>query len=143
MRPTDSRLLLDRIHKGAQAIFTYGGNHHYSPFIYSRRYLMHKLIVFGFAALCLIGTGSLAIADEAMMGEMGNMKNEMKTEKDAMKGEMKAKKAAMKGKTKVHKEAVKAKRHESKSKMKTNKGAAKGKPAAAAPMSSPAPAPAQ
>ena len=49
---------------------------------------MQKLIVIGFAALSLIGTSSLALADEAMMGEMGNMKNEMKTEKDSMKSDM-------------------------------------------------------
>jgi len=38
---------------------------------------MQKLIVIGFAALCLIGASSLALADEAMMSEMGNMKNEI------------------------------------------------------------------
>ena len=34
----------------------------------SRRYLMQKLIIIGFAALCLIGTSSLALADEGHDG---------------------------------------------------------------------------
>lgn len=84
---------------------------------------MQKLIVIGFAALCLIGTSSLALADEAMMGEMGNMK----AEKDAMKSDGKAKKEAMKGQTKVHKEKMKAKSHETKGKMKAQKHKAKAK----------------
>lgn len=42
---------------------------------------MQKLIVIGFAALCLIGTSSLALADEAMKSEIGGMKDEMKAEK--------------------------------------------------------------
>ncbi len=77
---------------------------------------MQKLIVVAVAALCLIGTSSLALADDAMKAEMGNMKDEMKAEKDAMKGEMKA-----------HKGEMKAKRHEMKNKMKAHKGAAKVK----------------
>jgi Sec-independent protein translocase protein TatA len=127
MRPTVSRLILDRIGKGAQAIFTYGGNYHHSIFIYSRRYQMQKLIVFGFAALCLVGTSSLALADEAMMSEMGNMKNEMKAEKEAMKSDGKAKKVEMKGQTKAQKEKMKAKSHETKGKMKAQKHTAKAK----------------
>ena len=47
---------------------------------------MQKLIVVAFAALCLIGTSSLALADEAMKGEMGNMKDEMKAEKRCDEG---------------------------------------------------------
>ncbi len=77
---------------------------------------MQKLIIVAFAALCLIGTSSLALADDAMMGEMGNMKDEMKADQDAMKGDMKAKK-----------EEMKAKRHEMKDKMKAHKDAAKAK----------------
>ena len=65
---------------------------------------MQKLIVVGFAALCLIGASSLALAEEAMKGEMGNMQDEMKTENDAMKGDMKAKKKEMKSKKKEQKE---------------------------------------
>ncbi len=52
---------------------------------------MLRLIGVAFAALCLIGTSSLVLADDAMKGEMGNMKDEMKAEKDVMKGDMKAK----------------------------------------------------
>jgi Sec-independent protein translocase protein TatA len=93
---------------------------------------MQKLIVVAVAALCLIGTSSLALADDAMKAEMGNMKGEMKAEKSAMKGEMK-------GKMKAHKGEMKVKRHEMKGKMKTHKGAAKTNSAVAAPMSAPAP----
>ncbi|MCI0426967.1 MAG: hypothetical protein L0Z46_02995 [Nitrospiraceae bacterium] len=100
---------------------------------------MQKLIVVAFAALCLIGTSSLALADEAMKGEMGNMKDEMKAEKSAMKGDMKAKKEEMKGKMKAHKDAMKAKRHEMKGKMKAHKDVANANPAAPAPMSAPTP----
>ena len=81
---------------------------------------MQKLIVIGFAALCLIGSSSLALAEEGMMGEM-------KAEKDAMKSDGKAKKAEMKGQTKVHKEKMKAKSHETKGKMKTHKQTVKAK----------------
>jgi len=45
---------------------------------------MFRLIVVASAALCLMGTSSLALAEEAMKGEMGNMKDEMKAENDAM-----------------------------------------------------------
>jgi Sec-independent protein translocase protein TatA len=79
---------------------------------------VQKLIVVAFAALCLLGASSLLLADDAMKGEMGNMKDEMKAEKDAMK----------------------AQRHEMKGKMKAHKDAAKAHPAATAPMSAPAPA---
>ena len=101
---------------------------------------MHRLIVVAFAALCLSGTSSLALADDAMKGEMGNMKDEIKAEKEAMKSDMKANKKEMKGKMKAHKDAMKAKRYEMKGKMKAHKDAAKV-PAAPAPMSVPAPAP--
>ena len=100
---------------------------------------MQKLIVVAFAALCLLGTSSLLLADDAMKGEMGNMKDEMKAEKDTMKGEMKAMKEEMKGKMKARKDAMKAKRYEMEGKMKAHKDAAKAHPAATAPMSAPAP----
>jgi hypothetical protein len=45
---------------------------------------MLRLIGVAFAALCLIGTGSLTMADDATKGEMGNMKDGMKAEKGAM-----------------------------------------------------------
>jgi len=79
---------------------------------------MRKLIVIGFAALCLIGASSLALADEAMMGEMGNMK----AEKDAMKSDGKAKKEKMKAKSHETKGKMKAQKHTAKAKV----GAAKG-----------------
>jgi Sec-independent protein translocase protein TatA len=88
---------------------------------------MQKLIVIGFAALCLIGTSSLALADEAMNSEMGGMKDEMKAEKNAMKSDMKAKKEEMKGKMKARKGTIKAKRHEMREKMKAHKVAGKAK----------------
>jgi len=100
---------------------------------------MQKLFVVAFAVLCLTGTSSLALADEAIKGEMGNMKDEMKAEKDAMKSDIKAKKEEMKGKMKARKDAMKAKRHEMKNKMRAHKDAAKANQAAPAPMSSSAP----
>jgi peptidoglycan hydrolase CwlO-like protein len=80
---------------------------------------MLRLIGVAFAALCLIGTSSLVLDDDAIKGEMGNMKDEMKAEKDAMK----------------------ANRREMKGKMKAHKDAAKANPAPPAPMSAPAAAP--
>jgi Sec-independent protein translocase protein TatA len=76
---------------------------------------MFRLIVVAFAALCLMGTSSLALADDAMKGEMGSMKDETK------------------GKTKEHK--GKKKEHKEK---KAHKDAAAPAPAAPAPA---APAP--
>ena len=81
---------------------------------------MQKLIVIGFAAICLIGTSSLALADEAMKSEIGGMKDEMKAEKNEMKSDMK-------GKMKARKGAIKAKRHEMREKMKAHKVAGKSK----------------
>ena len=86
---------------------------------------MLRLIGVAFAALCLIGTGSLTMADYATKGEIGNMKDGMKAEKGAMQGDMKAKKEEMKGKMKVRKDAMKVKHHEMKEKMKAHKDAAK------------------
>ena len=56
---------------------------------------MQRLIIVAFATLCLIGTSSLAGADDAKKGEMDKMKADMKAQQDAMK----AKKEEMKGKT--------------------------------------------
>src|SRR5437879_1865559 len=67
---------------------------------------MLRLIGVAFAALCLIGTGSLTMADDATKGEMGNMKDGMKAEKGAMKGDMKAKREEMKEKIKDRKGAI-------------------------------------
>jgi Sec-independent protein translocase protein TatA len=88
---------------------------------------MQKLVVIGFVALCLIGTSSLALADEATKSEMGGMKDEMKAEKNAMKSDMKAKKKEIKGKKKAHKGAIKAKRHEMREEMKAHKVSEKAK----------------
>lgn len=87
---------------------------------------MQKSIVVAFAVLCLIGTSSLALADDAMKGEMGNMKDEMKAEKNAMKGEKKAKKEEMKSNMKAREDAMKGKRHEMK-KVKAHKVEGKAK----------------
>ena len=86
---------------------------------------MQKSIVVAFAALCLMGASSLALADDAVKGEMGKMKDEMKAEKNAMKSDMTAKKEEMKGKMKARKDAMKEKRHEMKVKMKAHKDTAK------------------
>ena len=64
---------------------------------------MLRLIVVAFTALCLFGTSSLALAEDAIKGEMGNTKDEVKAEKDTMKGKTKE----HKGKTKEHKEKTK------------------------------------
>ena len=50
---------------------------------------MFRLIVVAFAALCLMGTSSLALADDAMKGEMGNMKDETKGKTKEHKGKKK------------------------------------------------------
>ena len=74
---------------------------------------MHRLIVVAFAALCLIGTSSFALADDAMKSEMGQMKADVKGKKVEMKAKTKASKEAkkedMKGKAKAHKTKMKAK----------------------------------
>jgi hypothetical protein len=121
------RLILDRIVKGVQAGFSSQRKPSLLTTIYSRRCCMQKLIGVAFAALCLMGISSLALADDAMKGETGNMKGEMKAEKSAMKGEMKAKKEERKGKMKAHKDGMKAKRHETKEKMKAHKVVGKTK----------------
>ena len=38
---------------------------------------MHTVTVVAFAALCLLGTSSLVLADDALKSEMGHMKDEM------------------------------------------------------------------
>ncbi|MDN5943519.1 MAG: hypothetical protein L0H94_16705 [Nitrospira sp.] len=47
---------------------------------------MQKSIVVAFAALCLMGASSLALADDAMKSEMGKMKDEMKAENNSIHG---------------------------------------------------------
>jgi Sec-independent protein translocase protein TatA len=112
-------LILDRNAKAVQALFLEDETIT-THFVYSRRCQMQKLIVIGFAALCLIGTSSLALADETMKDGMGNMK-------DGMKSDLKAQKKDIKGQTKAHKEKVKATGSEPKGKMKAHKHATKAK----------------
>lgn len=57
---------------------------------------MRVLMPAAFAALCFVGGTTLALADDAMKGEMGQMKEQMKAEKESMKAEMKAKRDEMK-----------------------------------------------
>jgi Sec-independent protein translocase protein TatA len=88
---------------------------------------MQRLLIVAFAALCLAGASSLALAEDAMMGEMDKMKSDIKTEKESMKADTKAKKAEMKSKKKEHKQNIKAKRHEMKEKTKAHRAEMKGK----------------
>ena len=80
---------------------------------------MLRVTVVAFAALCLIGTSSLALAEDAMKseevmgarkagpaGEVGNTGSPGVM--SARGGEPKAAKGHMKGKTKKHKDAAKA-----------------------------------
>ena len=64
---------------------------------------MQKLIVASVALLCLVGAGSLAMADDAMKGAMDSMKADVKAEKDSMKADVQGKKEEMKGKMKARK----------------------------------------
>lgn len=108
---------------------------------------MHRLIVVTFAALCLMGTGSLALADDASKSKLGHMKDEMKTGKDVMKAEdnameseMRAKRGGTKGPIMQYREKMKAKRHEMMDKMKVHKDAAMANPPAPTPPPPTAPA---
>jgi len=63
---------------------------------------MQRLIVSAITALCIMGAGSLVMADEAINGEMDTtMKSEVKGKKKAHKEKMKAKHSAEKGKAKT------------------------------------------
>jgi hypothetical protein len=63
---------------------------------------MQRLIIAAFTALCIIGSCSLVMADEAIKGEMNTtMKSDMKGKKKAYKGKGKAKHNAAKGKAKA------------------------------------------
>src|SRR5574342_319658 len=79
-----------------------------------RRCPMHKMLMAVFAFLCLVGSASFVMADDAMKGELDKMKADMKADQDSMKADMKAqqdalkaKKEELKGKPKAH--MVKAK----------------------------------
>ena len=78
---------------------------------------MRRLMIAAVTAFCLGSSGSTAMADETMTGEMGQVSSEMNAEQKPKKTEMKEKK--------THKEKKKAKH--GKSKAKGHKGSAKGK----------------
>jgi hypothetical protein len=114
-----------------------------------RRCLVHTVTVVVFAALCLLGTSSLALADDALKSEIAPIKDEIKAGKDAMKdqdnameSEMKSKKGGGKGPITQYRERMKAKRHEMMEKMKVNKDAAMANPPAPATAPGPATTPA-
>jgi len=107
---------------------------------------VHTLTVVAFAALCLLGASSLALADDTLKSETGHMKDEMKAGKNAMKAQdnakesqMRAKKGGAKGPIMQYREKMKAKRHEMMDKMKAHKDAAMANPPA--PATTPATAP--
>jgi len=113
---------------------------------------VHTLTVVAFAALCLLGASSLALADDTLKSETGHMKDEMKTGKDAMKAQdnaeesqMRVKKGGAKGPIMQYREKMKARRHEMMDKIKAHKDAAMADPpapaAAPAPATTPATAP--
>src|SRR5262249_4125078 len=96
---------------------------HYSVWVYDRRCRMQRMILVAFTMLCLVGVGSLTLADDAMKTELDKMKADIKGEKEAMKADvkaeqdaMKAKKQEMKDKTKANKNKMKAKQQELKDK---------------------------
>ncbi len=63
---------------------------------------MQRLIIAAFTALCIIGTSSLVMANEATKGETDTtMKSEVKGKKKAHKEKTKAKHSAAKGKMKA------------------------------------------
>ena len=116
---------------------------------------MHKLPVVVIAALCVIGTSSLALADESLKSDMSQMNDDkkavksaekaksdaMKAEEDAMESGM-GRKGGKKGPIMQHREKMKAKRHEMMEKMKAHREAAKTNPTAPAPVPAPAITPA-
>jgi hypothetical protein len=114
-----------------------------------RRCPVRRLIVVAFAALCLLGTSSLALADDAVKSEGAPTKDETKAGKDAMKAqgnaiesEMRSKKGGGKGPIMQYREKMKAKRHEMIERMKAHKEAAMANPPAVAPAPAPATPPA-
>ena len=105
---------------------------------------MHKLSVVVIAALCVIGTSSLALADESLKSDMSQMNDDKK----AVKAVQKAKSVAMesdmgrKGGKKdpimQNREKMKAKRHEMMEKMKAHREAAQTNSTAPVPVPAPA-----
>ena len=104
---------------------------------------MLRLTVVAFAALCLFGTSSLALAGP-LSAQKADMKDAAKGEKGVSKSEgaLSAQKAGPGGETGYEeRDRMKGAKKQHKEKTKKHKDAAK-EPAAPAPMSAPAPAPA-
>ena len=119
---------LDRVEEGVLAVlFLAKGNEPTPLTTISQEVPMQKLIVMSVAVLCLVGAGSLAMADEAIKGELDAMKSDITAEKESMKADVKSKKEAMKAKKKAHKEEMKAKKHAMKEKAKAHKEELKAK----------------
>jgi len=106
--------------------------------------LLHKLSVVLIGALCVIGTSSLALADESLKSDMSQTDDDKK----AVKGVQKAKSDAMErdmgrqGPVVQNREKMKAKRHEMMERMKAYREAAKTNSTAPAPVPAPAITPA-
>jgi len=98
-----------------------------------RRCPVGRITVVAVATWCLIGTGSLALADEALKSETGHIKGNLKTETDAMKGDLKEHKKEMKGPITEYREKMKAQRHEMMENMKAHRQADKANPTTPAP----------
>ena len=57
---------------------------------------MQRMMLVAFTMLCLVGAGSLTLADDAMKTELDKMKADIKGEKEAMKADVKAEQDVMK-----------------------------------------------
>jgi hypothetical protein len=104
-----------------------------------RRCLVRKPIVVAVAALCILGTSSLALADNAVKGELAPIRDEMKAGKDMMKAQdnamesgTRSKKRGQHGPIMQYREKMKAQRHEMMERMKAYKEAAMLNPPAPA-----------
>ena len=109
---------------------------------------MHKLSVVVIGALCLIGTSSLALADESLKSDISQMNDDKKAVKgvqkaksDAMESDM-GRKEGKKGPIMQNREKMKAKRHEMMEKMKAHREAAQINSTAPVPVPAPAITPA-
>lgn len=109
---------------------------------------MHKLSVVVIAALCVIGTSSLALADESLKSDMSQMNDDKKAVKavqkaksDGMESDM-GRKGGKKDPIMQNREKMKAKRHEMMEKMKAHREAAQTNSTAPVPVPAPAITPA-
>lgn len=110
-----------------------------------KRYLVRRSIVVAVAALCILGTSSLALADNAVKSELAPIRDQMKAGKDmmkaqdnAMESETRSKKRGQHGPIMQYREKMKAQRQEMMERMKENKEAAMVNPPA--PATTPGPA---